>query len=140
MSDRSASPVDLSEAYEEATGDYRRAEGLIREGMSPAARASSSPRSSRGSPAGATVQRVDFAGYPLPAKLTTLGMGSLLGRAPARGAWRSLPRAALVAGAAGVVAVGIALPVFGASLALFLLLDALAGRLPGRRDAQPLAS
>lgn len=129
---------------------------------------------------GATVQRLDFASYPLAAKLTTLGIdahqgtllgplnqlvlivfalgllfvagagyrmwwlrrpaGAILGKAPARGAGRRLPTVAVVAGAVAAVAIGVALPVFGGSLAVFLLLDTLGGRvLGGRPDGRGAA-
>ncbi|MEU8076672.1 PepSY domain-containing protein [Catellatospora citrea] len=121
--------------------------------------------------AGEVTSRSRWADYPVPAKLSRLGvqahMGVLFGavnrivlaavasglvvvilwgyrmwwqrrprradraaafgRAPARGAWRQLPRPLLVLGVPAVAAIGWALPVLGFTLLGFLLADAAAG-------------
>ena len=56
-----------------------------------------------------------------------------LGKAPARGAWRTLPLPALVVGLPAVVALGWALPVLGVTLLGFLVLDGAAGLVRRRR-------
>jgi uncharacterized iron-regulated membrane protein len=122
--------------------------------------------------------RLDFADYPLAAKLTTLGIfahsGTLFGLAnqlaliafaagvlfvlgcgyrmwwlrrpatsragaetPARTAWRPLPRPLVTAGIPAAVVVGWALPVFGVSLAAFLIVDQLVGWVRSRRRTVP---
>ncbi|MEU3448216.1 PepSY domain-containing protein [Streptomyces thermolilacinus] len=50
-----------------------------------------------------------------------------LGRAPARGAWRRLPLPVLVAGVPAVAALAWALPVFGCTLLVFLVVDVTVG-------------
>jgi uncharacterized iron-regulated membrane protein len=62
------------------------------------------------------------------------GGRALLGRAPARGAWRSLPLPVLVVGVPVVAAVGWALPLFGVTLLAFLLVDAAVGAFRRRRS------
>ncbi|GIF98314.1 PepSY-associated TM helix domain-containing protein [Catellatospora citrea] len=56
------------------------------------------------------------------------------GRAPARGAWRQLPRPLLVLGVPAIAAIGWALPVLGITLLGFLVADAVVGLAkPARR-------
>jgi uncharacterized iron-regulated membrane protein len=56
-----------------------------------------------------------------------------LGNPPARGAWRQLPKPVLFGGIPAVVALGWALPVFGVTLAGFLALDVIVGRIQQHR-------
>lgn len=56
------------------------------------------------------------------------------GKAPHRGGWRDAPRAGVLAGSLVLVAWGVLMPVFGISLAAFLLVDALVA-LRHRRSA-----
>jgi uncharacterized iron-regulated membrane protein len=63
------------------------------------------------------------------------GSAFAVGRPPARGGWRAVPRWQLVTVAVLVVALGVALPVLGVSLLAFLLLEALLARLRPRRRA-----
>ncbi|MFE0186623.1 PepSY-associated TM helix domain-containing protein [Streptomyces sp. NPDC058989] len=60
---------------------------------------------------------------------------AVLGKAPARGAWRGLPLPVLVLGAPAVVALGWAMPVLGVTLAGFLVLDVVAGLVRRSRAA-----
>ncbi|WP_420849184.1 PepSY domain-containing protein [Parafrankia soli] len=64
---------------------------------------------------------------------TRAGHAGIVGPAPARGAWRRVPRPALVAPVLATAAVGWALPVLGVTLLAFLALDATAGLVRGRR-------
>ncbi|NYV77190.1 PepSY domain-containing protein [Streptomyces sp. UH6] len=57
----------------------------------------------------------------------------VLGRPPARGAWRKLPLPVLLAGLPVVAAVGWALPLFGVTLLAFLLVDVAVGVFRRRR-------
>jgi uncharacterized iron-regulated membrane protein len=122
--------------------------------------------------AGGVVARLDFAQFPLRAKLTSLGIdahqgtlfglanqaaliafalgllfvigagyrmwwlrrprGALLGRPPGGIPWQRVPRPALVAAAAAVVATGAVLPVFALSLLVFVALDSLGSVTAGR--------
>ncbi|MFJ9074579.1 PepSY-associated TM helix domain-containing protein [Streptomyces sp. NPDC102278] len=60
-----------------------------------------------------------------------------MGRAPARGAWRSLPLPALAVGLPAVAVLGWALPVLGVTLLAFLMIDVAVGlvRRPGGTQA-----
>jgi uncharacterized iron-regulated membrane protein len=60
---------------------------------------------------------------------------ALLGKAPARGAWRGVPLPVLLVGVPLVAALAWALPVLGCTLLGFLLVDAAAGLLRRRRTA-----
>ncbi len=66
----------------------------------------------------------------------TRGHRLRLGRPPRRGGWRRVPPSILVGVVGLVVAVGWFLPVLGASLLLFVLVDSLVGLRPGKRPAQ----
>lgn len=59
-----------------------------------------------------------------------------VGRLPRRGTWRRLPLPGLVLGIAALAALGWALPLLGVTLAGFLLLDLLLGRLASRTSSQ----
>ncbi|MFE0098323.1 PepSY-associated TM helix domain-containing protein [Streptomyces sp. NPDC059015] len=65
---------------------------------------------------------------------------ALVGRAPARGTWRHLPRPALAVAVPLVVAVGWAFPLLGWSLLAFLVLDGVLALVHRRRTAGPAAS
>ncbi|QXJ20954.1 PepSY domain-containing protein [Actinomadura graeca] len=60
---------------------------------------------------------------------------ALVGRPPARGTWRRLPRALLVLGVPAVLLVGWAVPLLGITLLAFLAADALTAVLRRRRTA-----
>ncbi|WP_079001990.1 PepSY-associated TM helix domain-containing protein [Streptomyces sp. AS58] len=55
------------------------------------------------------------------------GRTALFGKAPARGAWRSLPLPVLLIGVPAVLALGWALPVLGVTLLAFLVVDVVLG-------------
>ncbi len=59
----------------------------------------------------------------------------LVGKPPARGAWRQVPWPVLVIGVPVVVAVGWAMPLLGLSLAAFVLVDVAIGHLRRRAEA-----
>ncbi|RKS76715.1 putative iron-regulated membrane protein [Actinomadura pelletieri DSM 43383] len=58
-----------------------------------------------------------------------------VGRPPARGAWRRLPRPLLLLGVPAVLLVGWAVPMLGITLVAFLAIDGLLGALRRRRTA-----
>ncbi|MEQ8146786.1 PepSY domain-containing protein [Streptomyces sp. OP7] len=62
-----------------------------------------------------------------------------VGRAPARGGWRRLPRPALVVAVPMIIAVGWAFPLLGSSLLAFLAIDALLGLVHRRRATRAAA-
>lgn len=59
---------------------------------------------------------------------------ALLGTPPARGAWRQLPRWVVLVGVPVLLALGVALPLFGIPLAGFLVIDLILGWVRRRRD------
>lgn len=61
-----------------------------------------------------------------------------VGDPPARGAWRTLPRAPLVVGVLVVAAIGWAIPLLGLSLLAFLVIDILTGFTIRRRPKKAL--
>ena len=61
------------------------------------------------------------------------------GRAPRRGAWRAAPRGRLAAAVALTIGLVWAMPVFGVTLAVFLVIDALLGLRHRHPDAPPPA-
>ena len=63
------------------------------------------------------------------------GRRAVVGAPPARGAWLGLPGWAVAVGVPVVFALGWALPLFGVPLAVFLLVDAIAGGLRARKVA-----
>jgi uncharacterized iron-regulated membrane protein len=58
-----------------------------------------------------------------------------LGTPPTRGTWRHLPWPVLAVGAVVTAAIGWVLPEFGVTLAVFLIVDAIAGLARRRRTA-----
>jgi uncharacterized iron-regulated membrane protein len=66
---------------------------------------------------------------------TRAGRRSPVGRPPARGTWRGLPRTVLFVGIPVLLFVGWAVPLLGITLLGFLLIDALIGALRRRRKA-----
>ncbi|GLU50176.1 peptidase [Nocardiopsis ansamitocini] len=68
-------------------------------------------------------------GYRMWWQRRPTGRGPALGRAPGRGTWKALPWWLKAIVAVAAVAVGWLMPVLGVSLVLFLVVDALLGRL-----------
>ncbi|MEU4096855.1 PepSY domain-containing protein, partial [Streptomyces sp. NPDC026673] len=63
------------------------------------------------------------------------GRTAPMGKAPARGTWRRLPRPALILGIPAIAALGWALPILGITLLGFLLLDIAVGLVRRARTA-----